>query len=259
VETLIETDQQRRWWFATHPEFSSSRRGERSKHYGEEDDDSGRPSPESVDAYVNKVLKHEKDDFFIELLKDVKFWFGTESASGSPAEKQALPWEDEESAWNDDGPRDQSGEDWWSQQPSDLPAAYPDTYDKYEDVLDRIDRLQSENQAREAFIHEMMNAGWGRQTAEEKWKAYKLSESIAQGVSVAMSVHGAIAGARAILTGAYRWAVSRGEARSIGKSGGPGQWVEICRPHRGLEHQSKNVWSAHSRTWEKILYKRIRT
>jgi hypothetical protein len=26
---MIETDQQRRWWFATHPEFSSSRRGVR--------------------------------------------------------------------------------------------------------------------------------------------------------------------------------------------------------------------------------------
>jgi hypothetical protein len=237
--TLIETYQQRRWWFATHPEFSSSRRGERSKHYGEEDDDSGRPSPEFVDVYVNKVLKHEKDDFFIDLLKDVKFWFGTESASTSTAEKDALLGDDEESPRSQDEHSGQSGEDWWSQQPFIHPAADQNTYDKYEDVLDRIDRAQSENQAREAFIREMMNAGWSRQTAEEKWKAYQLSESIAQGVAGAMTVHGAIAGARAIPTGAYRWAVSLGEVGSIGKSGGPGQWVEICRPHRGLEHQSK--------------------
>ena len=37
---MIETEQQRRWWFATHPEFSSSRGGQKSKHCGDEDEDS---------------------------------------------------------------------------------------------------------------------------------------------------------------------------------------------------------------------------
>jgi len=87
---LIETDQQRRWWFATHPEFSSSRGGQKSKHYGDEDEDSDRPSPAFVDAWVDKRLKHEKDDFFIELLKEEKFWYGTESAPKTPAFKHAL-------------------------------------------------------------------------------------------------------------------------------------------------------------------------
>jgi hypothetical protein len=29
---MIETDEQRRWWFATHPEFSSSRKGATGSH-----------------------------------------------------------------------------------------------------------------------------------------------------------------------------------------------------------------------------------
>lgn len=135
---MIETEKQRRWWFATHPEFSSSRTGHRG------------------------------------------------------------------------------------------------------DLLDRMGRLPRENPAKEAFIREMAKAGWSRAKAEERWNVYGLSENIAQGVARAMAAHGAITGARAILAGTYRWAVGLGQAGAIGKSGGPGKWVEV--PRRGgpsLEHQSK--------------------
>ena len=135
---MIETEQQRRWWFATHPEFSSSRGGQRSKHYGDEDGDPDRPSPEFVDAWVDRRLKHEKDDFFIEVLRDVKFWYGTEAVSKNSAEHQKMVERNEGSGRIEDESGGASGEDWWSQQPSDHPAADRSTYDKYEDVLDRI-------------------------------------------------------------------------------------------------------------------------
>lgn len=105
--------------------------------------------------------------------------------------------------------------------------------------LDRIGGFPSRNPAKEAFIREMAKAGWSRAKAEERWNVYKLNENIAQGVATAMAVHGAGGAARAILRGTYRWAVGLGEVGAIGKSGGPGKWVEVARPWQGLEHQSK--------------------
>jgi hypothetical protein len=134
---LIETEKQRRWWFATHPEFSSSRTG----HRGE--------------------------------------------------------------------------------------------------VPDRMGRLPPANPAKEAFIREMAKAGWSRAKAEERWKAYGFNENIAQGVATALAVHGVGGAARAILSGTYRWAVGLGQVGAIGKSGGPGKWVEKARGLQGLKHQSK--------------------
>ena len=134
---MIETEKQRRWWFATHPEFSSSRTGHRG------------------------------------------------------------------------------------------------------DLLDRMGRLPRENPAKEAFIREMAKGGWSRAKAEERWNVYGLNENIAQGVATAMAVHGAGGAAIAILRGTYRWAVGLGQAGSIGKSGGPGKWVENASACRALKHQSK--------------------
>lgn len=152
---MIETDQQRRWWFATHPEFSSRRGGQRHNHFGHKEEDSDR-------------LKREKDDFLIELFRDVKFWFGPEAASSNLARLQRMVRGNEESSMLDHERGPASSEDWWSQQPSDRPAAARNTYDKYEDVLHRIERLQSADPEKEAFIKSFMDAGWSMDQAKEK-------------------------------------------------------------------------------------------
>ena len=91
---MIETEKQRRWWFATHPEYSSRRTGAGGREHDEDDADKVRP--EDVDAYVDEALKYQRDSTIIELLKLIKFWFGTEFESKTPAEQHALLWGDEE-------------------------------------------------------------------------------------------------------------------------------------------------------------------
>ncbi len=66
---MIETEDQRRWWFATHPEYSWSRRGIRSN---------GGVDPEEVDKYVDEALKYEKGPV-ADLLRSVKRNFGTDA------------------------------------------------------------------------------------------------------------------------------------------------------------------------------------
>jgi len=53
---LIITDQQRRWWFATHPEFSSRGRGQRSENYGGSYDQY-EDSADSVEAYRRELWR----------------------------------------------------------------------------------------------------------------------------------------------------------------------------------------------------------
>jgi len=112
---MIETDQQRRWWFATHPEYSWSRTGQQAGRGSKDgDDDPERLSPEAVDAGVDERLKYEGDDFQIFLLNEIKFWFGTEFQSKSRAEKDALLRDDDEPFGNDGGIQDRAarGEKW---------------------------------------------------------------------------------------------------------------------------------------------------
>jgi hypothetical protein len=85
----------------------------------------------------------------------------------------------------------------------------------------------------------MAKAGWSREKAEERWKVHRLNENIARGVADAMTVVGAIGVASNILTRGYRWATRLGELGAIGKSVGPGKWVEVPRGPYGLVHQSK--------------------
>jgi hypothetical protein len=76
---MIETEEQRRWWFATHPEYSWSRRGIRKE---------GGVDPEEVDRYVDEALKYETGPV-ADLLKSVKRNFGTEANSRELDERLA--------------------------------------------------------------------------------------------------------------------------------------------------------------------------
>jgi len=96
---MIEAEQQRRWWFANHPEFSSSHTGQGRQKDKEESDD--RISPEAVDAYVDDALKYETDEVVITLLKAVKRWFGTQGQTAESDAELGLEWDAEASACTD--------------------------------------------------------------------------------------------------------------------------------------------------------------
>jgi len=84
---MIETEEQRRWWFATHPEYSWSHRGIREgskKEKNENDID-----PKDVDDYVDDALKYETDHAVRDLLKSVKRNFGTEAEMEMPYKRLA--------------------------------------------------------------------------------------------------------------------------------------------------------------------------
>jgi hypothetical protein len=164
---VIETDEQRRWWFATHPEFSWSRKGARNRGEKKEEEENkgiGNVSPEEVDEYVDKALTRLTGPI-AEFLEAVKRLFGTES---EPADKQQ----------------------------------------RSEDGL-----------AKEAFIGQLVEAGWSRQQAERKWEAFKLNESIGRTTASAMGIRSTLAGARTILTSAYRWGFADEEKSGAGKKG----------------------------------------
>jgi hypothetical protein len=73
---MIETDEQRRWWFATHPEYSWSRRGIRAKREDKEIDQRDY-SPEDVDAYVAEGLKYHPTGPIAAMLQALKWGLGT--------------------------------------------------------------------------------------------------------------------------------------------------------------------------------------
>jgi hypothetical protein len=101
---MIMTDEQRRWWFATHPEYSNHPKGQKPQNQTK---DPTRVQAEGIDAYVKQRLKYETDRTAIELLNIIKQLFGTGGE-----------WEQEQNA-------------------SGHPASDPNSYDQYEDVLDR--------------------------------------------------------------------------------------------------------------------------
>jgi len=84
---MIETEEQRRWWFATHPEYSSSRRGTRGRPEKEKNENA--IDPREVDKYVDNALKYETDGPLIALLKSVKRNFGTEAKLEKPYKRLA--------------------------------------------------------------------------------------------------------------------------------------------------------------------------
>ncbi len=99
---MILTEDQRRWWFATHPEYSWSHReirgssgnGRRSENKKSEN----KVDPKDVDEYVDNALEYETDKSVIALLKSVKRNFGSE-ADAWETQKLGLLGDKQESEW----------------------------------------------------------------------------------------------------------------------------------------------------------------
>lgn len=105
---MIETDEQRRWWFATHPEFSWSHKGGKDSEEGDDNGADDKVRPEDVDTYVDNALQYV-DGPVADLLRSVKRNFGTEGTTPQGAQ------EPEEFG-------DNRGIDWWSEQPEEPEA-----------------------------------------------------------------------------------------------------------------------------------------
>jgi len=207
---LIETEQQRRWWFATHPEFSSKGSGKKSKRHKDE----GEPekiSPEAVDAYVDKRLAEETDPVIIQLLKSTKYWFGTESELRSPSERQALLWGDEES-FGEDEPVGELSADLVFVQPSRLPAHLTEPRDPVDAYAKWL--TERRGQQLEADPHTLLDLFPYRKIVTAPIQVFRnLLKNMAEGAVV--------------------------KAAKKASEGGPGKWVEVARSPLGLEHQSK--------------------
>lgn len=77
---MIETEEQRRWWFATHPEYSWSHSGGKDRAGGNDEGENDKVRPEDVDAYVDNALQYVHGSV-ADLLRSVKRNFGTEGNS----------------------------------------------------------------------------------------------------------------------------------------------------------------------------------
>jgi hypothetical protein len=88
---MIETDEQRRWWFATHPEYSWSYREGKTQRQPQEQQDDDKVRPEDVDAYVDNALQYVHGTV-ADLLKSVKRNFGTEAYSQEPRYSEPAGW-----------------------------------------------------------------------------------------------------------------------------------------------------------------------
>jgi hypothetical protein len=111
---MIETDKQRRWWFAHHPEFSESRTGASGRAKQKETHKAKGYTPEDVHAYVQRALNYLDGTEAAMLMALDKAVQTAERVSETPARSTGHP------------------------------AADPASYDKYEDALDRIQRAQRE-------------------------------------------------------------------------------------------------------------------
>ena len=132
--------------------------------------------------------------------------------------------DDDGSVSTDSNPRDELGEDWWSQQPFIHPAADPNTYDKYENALDAV----------EAYNHEL----WLQAIEEDKKglvsDPHTFLDIVPYGRFITSPIQALRSALRSLAENAVVSAVKKGKA-----AGGPGEWVEVARSRIGLEHQSK--------------------
>jgi hypothetical protein len=160
---MIETDAQRRWWFATHPEYRSSYKEEEGRERQEENDGDEEVSPEEVDAYVDEMLQYAHGPV-ADLLKSVKRNFGAEALA------------------TDAGLLGNAGENWWAQQHSGNPVSLKDSYDQYENVLDRIEQFGKEQDRGfrenwDLFWWRARKEGWSEEQAWRVWQQIELERA----------------------------------------------------------------------------------
>jgi hypothetical protein len=89
---MIESEKQRHWWFANHPEYSNSYKGKRQKQDNEGDGGEEKVSPESVDAYVDEALNYVNGTVAA-LLKSFKRNFGTQAELSRKQQENLEAWE----------------------------------------------------------------------------------------------------------------------------------------------------------------------
>ncbi len=220
---MIETEAQRRWWFATHPELSGGRRGDRVGKHKKGKGESDEVSPEVVDAYVEQALEHETDDVVIEMLKRTKFWFGSEFDSKTAEEQRALLWGDDDGDGSPDEPANKGGNHQTSRAPKGHPAASKAGYTQYEDVLDRVEDYQQEIFER-AIEQDKKGLEPDPHTFLDLFPWRRLVTS-------------PVGFVRGLVRGAARGTVVHAVKKAGSK--GPGTWVEVPRGPNGMAHQSK--------------------
>jgi hypothetical protein len=145
------------------------------------------------------------------------------------------------------------------------PAADPNSYDKYEDVLDRIWNFgkQQPNGFRESwelFKWRARQDGLTEEQARTLWNQHEWTKQIYESannplIAIGLGLSGGIRAAAALRNALARRAAIAAEAAGEGRIGSlwdkfarssnrptggePGKWVEVARSRYGLEHQSK--------------------
>jgi len=135
---MIVTGEQRRWWFATHPEYSWSYQGGTEGGQREEEGDNDTVSPEDIDSYVDNAMDYVHGPV-ADLLRSVKRNFGTEGLAAERPSEEGPRWDTE--AGGQSGPR--SGRGWRGGL----------------DIRDWIRMSRQERRARDAIETELENAG----------------------------------------------------------------------------------------------------
>ncbi|MEW6352657.1 MAG: hypothetical protein AB1646_26725 [Thermodesulfobacteriota bacterium] len=69
---MIVTEEQRRWWFATHPEYSHHNAGTRDTRRGDDAHRQETIDPRDVIAYADEALKYVTDPIVIAILRSLK-------------------------------------------------------------------------------------------------------------------------------------------------------------------------------------------
>lgn len=244
---MIKTEDQRRWWFATHPEFSWKKSSRRSRPERATNQESEKVPPEVVDEWIDEALEYEKDRTAVELLKLWKFWFGTEFESKSTDEKHALLWGDDDESISHYNSSEKSRRYAQSTGPS---VAAKETSDQSRDEsndeelqrsLEAFNRaIELDKKGLESDPHTLLDLLPLRRLIMAPVEAAKaLLKRTAQGQVLNAVKKGGGGGTSPPKPNVGAGGLPATPPLKPPVGGGPGEWVEVQRSRVGLEHQSK--------------------